>query len=76
MADIDRIRGDIERARKNVARLRRDIAALQKAGRPTKVTEDDLALVLKRIDTLIGERNRLQAKAPPRRPMVLGGRSW
>jgi hypothetical protein len=77
MADIDRIRGEIERARKNVARLRRDIAALQKAGRSTKVAEDDLRLVLNRVDGLIGERNRLRAGRPSAmQGKVLGGRKW
>ena len=77
MADINRIRGEIERARKNVARLRRDIAALQKAGRSTKVAEDDLRLVLNRVDGLIGERNRLRAGQPSAmQGKVLGGRKW
>ncbi|WP_315762012.1 hypothetical protein [Bradyrhizobium sp. SZCCHNS2005] len=78
MAELDRINGEIERARKAVARLRRDIAALKRANRATAVTEADLNLVLKRVDALIGERNRLRALVmrPVTRPRVLGGRKW
>jgi len=78
MADLASVRAEIEHARKSVARLRRDMAALHKAGRPTQVAERDLRLVLNRVDTLVGERNRLQALEthPAVRPRVLGDRKW
>ncbi|WP_315765557.1 hypothetical protein [Bradyrhizobium sp. SZCCHNR2009] len=77
MADLAQIRAEIEHARKNVARMRRDLLALQKAERPTKMAEQDLEKLLDRVDTLIGERNRLRASEtrPPMR-RVLGGRKW
>lgn len=77
MPDLGQIRLEIERARKNVARLRRDLLALQKAGRPTAVTEADLQRLLDRVDLLCEQRDRLKALQPrPSASKVLGGRSW
>lgn len=77
MAEITQIRSEIERARKNVARLRRDLLALQRAGKPTAVTEADLQLLLDRVDALCEQRDRLKAVQPrPSAGRVLGGRSW
>ncbi|NPU10925.1 hypothetical protein HL666_09140 [Bradyrhizobium sp. 83002] len=78
MLDIASIRAEIEHARKNVARMRRDLLTLQRAGRSTTVAECDLQVMLNRVDTLIGERKRLNTlelrERLPKR--VLGGRSW
>jgi hypothetical protein len=75
MPDIDTIRAEIERERKLVDRQRRDIITLKRAGRSTADLELVLSRQLARLDSLIGERNRLMAAQPSRmQGKVLGGR--
>ncbi|BBZ94301.1 hypothetical protein BRDID11004_47960 [Bradyrhizobium diazoefficiens] len=77
MADITRINGEIEHARRLVARSRQNIHALNRADVATADAELVLSRQLAHLETLIGERNRLQqAETTPTRRRVLGGRSW
>ncbi|WP_316159674.1 hypothetical protein [Bradyrhizobium sp. SZCCHNRI3042] len=77
MANIDRVNGEIEHARRLVARSRQTIYALKRDDIATADAELVLSRQLAHLETLIGERNRLQqAETTPVRPRVLGGRSW
>jgi hypothetical protein len=76
MAELESVQAEIARERKLIDRRRRDILALQRAGRSAADAELVLVRQLDRLDTLIGERNRLRASAARPRSRVLGGRAW
>ena len=75
---LDHIRREIERLRTQVPRQRREIIQLQRAGISTASAEALLDRMLNRIDELCAQRDRLKAEQPkaPRKPNVIGGRSW
>jgi hypothetical protein len=77
MPDIQYIRAEIERMRLQVHRQRGEIRQLQKAGIPTASAEALLGRMLKNIDGLCAERDRLKKEQPgPTKGKVLGGRRW
>ena len=77
MPDIQYIRAEIERMRLQVHRQRGEIRQLQKAGIPTASAEALLGRMLKNIDGLCAERDRLKKEQPgPSKGKVLGGRRW
>ena len=77
MVDLASVRAEIDQARRVVDRQRRDILALRRAGISIADAEIVLARQLARLDSLIGERNRLMAARPgPMQGKVLGGRKW
>ena len=77
MPDIQYIRAEIERMRIQVHRQRGEIRQLQKAGIPTASAEALLGRMLKNIDGLCAERDRLKKEQPgPTKGKVLGGRRW
>ena len=77
MPDIEHIRAEIERMRMQVHRQRGEIRQLQTAGIPTAPAEALLDRMLKNIDGLCVERDRLKKQHPgPTKGKVLGGRRW
>ena len=57
---LDHVRSEIEHMRVQVARQRREILQLQKAGIPTVSAEAFLERMLRKIDTLCEQRERLK----------------
>jgi hypothetical protein len=74
MPDIEFIRAEIQRTRLLVLRHRNEIMQLQRDGLPTTSAEALLNRMLKKIDDLCAERNRLRSEQQhPRRKV---GRHW
>jgi hypothetical protein len=73
---LDYVRREIEHMRTQVHRQRGEILQLQRAGIPTASAEALLDRMLKKIDELCAERDRLKKQQPPAKGRVLGGRSW
>jgi hypothetical protein len=74
---LDYIRREIERMRTQVHRQRGEIRQLQRAGISTTSAEGLLDTMLKKIDELCSERDRLKKEqGSPIKGRVLGGRSW
>jgi hypothetical protein len=77
MPDIEFIRAEIERMRMQVHRQRGEIRQLQRAGIPRASAEALLDRMLRNIDRLCEERDRLKKELPgPTKGKVLGGRRW
>src|ERR1700756_2152685 len=67
----------IERMRYQVQRQRREIRQLQRAGIPSTSAEALLDRMLKKIDNLCAERDRLKKEQPGHnKGKVVGGRRW
>ena len=64
MPDINFIRADIEHRRRQVARLRGEIRQLQHSGISGASAEALLDRMLRRIDELCAERDRLKKEQP------------
>jgi hypothetical protein len=73
---LDYVRREIEHMRTQVHRQRGEMRQLQRAGIPTGSAEALLDRMLKKIDELCAERDRLKKQQPPAKGRVLGGRSW
>ena len=74
---LDYIRAEIEHMRTQVGRQRNEIRLLQRAGIPTASVEALLERMLKKIDELCEQRDKLkQELPPPSKGKVLGGRRW
>jgi len=77
MPDILFVAAEIEHTRRQVQRLRSEIKELQHSGIASTSAEAQLDRMLKKIDDLCAERDRLKKELPgPCKSKVLGGRQW